>query len=517
MVYFPNLDTRTEVSSYTRTEILRKVRYLYANTGFPKRIINGSARMVVGTGLTPQARTKDDEWNDEAEDYYYTRGNSPFTWDLGGRYTADKAQLANTRFRYRDGDSGTVLTTGPASQALHAYYEGHQIGGAPDNDTTGQWRDGVRTDNHNRPTHYHITGPGGKSTIIPAAALILNIDYERGGQARGVSKLHHAIPHLLDGPEILGYVKAGVKLANQYGYVIEDENTTGAGSPTMGGRVAGGPTRQVTLPNGGRISLEQVLGGGAIPELPPGKKIRFLQDQRPHPNQLTLMDYMIRDVSWGFDLAPEILWNIATLGGANTRFVLADAQGWIETEQQDLVNTLLARDWIYTIGLALHTGHLRPCRDPQWWKHYWLPPPRLTVDFGRDGKLYLEQIKAGALTYKRFHGWQGLDWRVEIDQALDEAKHILDGLRRREIPLADYLSLRSGIVTANQAGEEDDTCTHKTTTTDTDHDDDTDELGISRIRGEATAQLDALATALNRNPDRVHALIARLAPLADHD
>jgi hypothetical protein len=67
------------------------------------------------------------------------------------------------------------------------------------------------------------------------------------------------------------------------------------------------------------------------------------------------------------------------------------------------------------------------------------------VDFGRDGKMHLEQVKASALTYQRFYGWQGLDWKPQINQSLDEAEYIIKGLAKRDVSLADYLSLRSGM------------------------------------------------------------------------
>ena len=88
-------------------------------------------------------------------------------------------------------------------------------------------------------------------------------------------------------------------------------------------------------------------------------------------------------------------------------------------------------------------GGLRACRDPQWWKHQWITPPRISVDFGKDGALYLKQLAAGALTYKRLYGWQSLDSEAELTQHLDEVKFILDGLKARNVDLKDYLAFRA--------------------------------------------------------------------------
>jgi capsid protein len=189
-----------------------------------------------------------------------------------------------------------------------------------------------------------------------------------------------------------------------------------------------GTRTQVTTGTGTAITLEQVYGSGSIPTLNPGKKLKLVADASPHPNQLSLLDYLIRDIAWGAGLSPEIIWNIAALGGANTRFVLADAQGWIEQQQQRLIDTYCARVWIYTLAKEMKAGRLPQCQDTEWWKHTWITPARVTVDFGRDGKLHLEQLKSGALTLKDFYGWQGKDSGEQIKTWLDEVADIKAGL-----------------------------------------------------------------------------------------
>jgi hypothetical protein len=75
-------------------------------------------------------------------------------------------------------------------------------------------------------------------------------------------------------------------------------------------------------------------GGGEIPDLDPGQEIKLLLDDRPHPNTLGFYEYLARDISWGTDWPPEILWSIAALGSANTRYIMAEAQSLVEVGQQ---------------------------------------------------------------------------------------------------------------------------------------------------------------------------------------
>lgn len=441
MVYWPQLDTRREISSYTRTEILRKGRWLYANHGIAKRIVNGLSRMVAGTGLTVQASTDDREWNALAEKAFAQRANSPFAFDIGARYDFAASQQAQLRFSYRDGDASAILTKSQAGGGRLAFYEGHQIGNGSTTAGLAGWRDGVRTDAANRAQAYRYLGDDGKSTDVAAQDVMFFCDYERAGQSRGLSILSGAINHLLDSTEALGYIKTGVKLANRFAYWIEKGSPASSSSGGVGDRV-GGNTYKVSTDNG-PVTFERIYGAGAIPDLKPGESLKFNGSTHPHPNNLNFIDYLIRDVAWGCGISPEILWNIAALGGANTRFVLADAQGWIEEQQQKLVRLYCARVWVYFIALEMKAGRLRPCRDPEWWKHAWIPPPRLTVDFGRDGKLHLEQLKMGVITYTRLLGWQGQDFETHTDKWLDEIAYMKRGLAARDLTWGDVQNWRN--------------------------------------------------------------------------
>lgn len=422
-VYFPQLDTRKEITPYTRTEAMRRARFLYANMGIVRRMVNGMARMVVGTGLTAHATTGDKQWNRLAEARFHDRVVSRAVFDIGGRFNFYGSQRAMKRWQFRDGDCAAVLTSSAAGLGRVAFYEGHQIGnGRVAQGEEKSWYDGVRVDQFNRAQAYRILGDDQAQIDVPSEDIVFFIDYERQ-QHRGITLLHHAINNLLDAGEIISFIKTGVKNANMFGYAIEQD---AASTPTGGmeGSITGGRRQRLALDANNSVTLEQVYGAGAVPTLSPGSKLRFLQDSRPHPNNLTLIDYLIRDIAWGAGLSPEVVWNITALGGANTRFVLADAQGWIEEQQQELVDLYCSRVWIYFIAKEMKAGRLPRCTDPAWWQHAWLPPPRLTVDFGRDGKLHLEQLRSGALTFKRFHGWQGLDSEEQLRTWLDEMEFI---------------------------------------------------------------------------------------------
>lgn len=426
-VYFPELDTKKEISAYTLSETRRKSRYLYANVGFYRRICNGIARMVAGTGLMPRPTTRDPAWNKLAAARLEARWGSRIAYDLGGKFNGYTAQRAKLRCRYKDGDVATALTTGADGRAATAIYEGHQIGNGS-NITPEDLKnlfDGIRVDAHNRAIGVRLLKPDGTANEVPAASCLLLADYERPGQNRCLPIAAHATPHLIDKTEIDAYLKGGIKQAARVGYYISRQAGTAPSIPRPG---TAGKQTTVTTTDGRKVKIEKVFSntGGEVPELNPGEELKMLLDQRPHPNNVEFLEYLIRDMSLGVDLSPEVLYSVVKLGGANMRYVMQDAQSFIEQEQQTLIDSDLGIEYVYFLADQIAAGNLPKCPDPEWWKHDWIPPSRWTVDFGRDGKLYLEQLRSGALTFRRYFGWQGLPFE-EIDAWLDEYAYIRNG------------------------------------------------------------------------------------------
>jgi capsid protein len=454
-IYFPQLDTRKELTSMTRMEILRRTRYLDANVGFAGRIINGTARMVAGTGLMVRPTTTDREWNKERAALYDERNGSRSAFDVGGRWDVYSSQRGALRCRYRDGDLGGVFTESETGLARVAFIESHRIGsGKISESEVNRIFDGVLVDRHNSAEAFRVLGDDDTQADVPRENFFYLGDYSSPGKHRTPSILHRACTNLIDITEINAATKKGIKLSNQIGYYVGRAAGTSAGIPGMG--EGPNPPREVELPDGTKRTFEQMLTqGGEIPGLPPGAEIKQLLDQRPHPNTAEFLKSLARDISWGCDLAPEVLWDIAALGGANTRYVMADAQSFIDVEQQNLVDSYLARHYLYDTRKEIAAKRIREPRDPHWWNHAWIPPARWTVDKGRDGKLYLEQVRSGALTFRRMLGWEGLDSEHELGEWLDEMKLVADLARARGLDPAfvlDRIYARVGAASVSDPG-----------------------------------------------------------------
>jgi capsid protein len=417
-IYFPTLETRRELDTYSRLELIRRARWLKRNTGFTRRCINGIANMV--GSLSPRALSQDRAWNLAAEKLWRQRAGNAETFDLSGRFNVDSYQPLVTRSRLTDGDILSVFTEKYRGAAVMTY-EAHQVApGARANDLASVasgygWSDGVQTGPQSQPLAYSVVSNPltGETVDIPAASSVLHADRDCFGWRRGVTALAHGVNNLLDLTEIQSDLKLGIKAANRIGYY--EYTALGGVAPTVPG--AGDAIRQnlqlATAPKGGDVLLEDTFRGGKIPKLDPGKELRQLLDQRPHPNSMGFIEHLNRDIAAGLEMSSDVLWNIAKLGGASVRYVLADAQTTIERHQQLLVDQFLTRYWIYFCAKEMQAGRLPRCEDPAWFTVGWLPKAKLTVDIARDGKLSIDLHRAGMLTIKRWYGMQGLDDETE--------------------------------------------------------------------------------------------------------
>lgn len=447
-IYYPNLDSSRDLTCYTLFELRRRSRWLYVNFGFATRCIDGVANMV--GALTPVPLTSDKEWNAAALKSFNNIAYNNAVFDLGGRYNFESAQVMMTRCRLIDGDILGVLTESTSGFPAMQFYEAHQV----DNSTEttldqSQWNNGVRTNAQGRPIQYRIvtgadamynsTSPytpyanGQRSVDIDAADAIFYCDFRRPGRVRGEPALRHAINHMLDWSEILAYTKTSVKNAATIGWqIVKNAPYTGPYTASTVPKSWGTGVEPVTTGTGSRILAENPYGSGKQADMDPGEEIKLLSDQRPSPNTMGMLDHLARQIAWGLNCSPEILWNMEKLGGATVRYVLADAQQTlIEPMQELLADQFCTRFWVYYVAKEMKAGRLPKCKDPQWWNVGWQPQRKLTVDIGRDGALFVDMHKSGLISAQRFFSQQGQRWDVEINQYLDERKYVVEGVKAR--------------------------------------------------------------------------------------
>lgn len=450
-IFWPTLDTRRELDSFSRSELMRRVRWLVANVGFVRALVKNSAFLV--GWVTPQAMSSDRAWNRLAEKRFSAWSGRAATFDAAGKYNWETAQLMLTRNAKRDGEMITVLTTtADRSQPRLAFYESHQLASPPE---AGQdWDDGVRTDASGRHIAYGIRTADGTVRVFPAASVIYHGEFESPGHTRGIPPLAHAVNHAIDITEIRADTKHAIKTSSLFGAVKE----TAANQPATKSRTGmAGTLSEVQAALGGstarRFESRDVWGGGQIPELNPGEKIATVHDERPSPNQMAFMDELIRDISLGFGLPPEVIWKMASLTGPGVRFVMEYASRWIEKEQSRLWDWA-ERVWWYFLGFETRTALGFPADGGDFMAVEFIPPRDLTIDRGRDGKQRMEEIDRGLGTVADWHrSISGASGEDKIVQRIDEVAFAMAECAKKGVPYELAFPPRAGAAPAATATE----------------------------------------------------------------
>ncbi|WP_172682807.1 phage portal protein [Verrucomicrobium spinosum] len=436
-IYLPTLDTKKEVDEWSRLELLKRSRFIYnSGGGLIHRAVNGVARMVVGTGLMPYPLVKNKEWSRRVRMLYSSRCGSANTFHLGKRFNTGQAQRAIIRCKIKDGDGAAVLARDEETNRLRiALYESNQIGNGRKHEPNKRWHDGVLLDQHTAAQAFRFLGTNDRNqetTVdVPAENVLFFANYERINQVRGLTRFYPVLNKVLDRGEIMAALTKGIKVASHIAYVIEEAAQQTSNVAGAGGALAPRPQKFIETNDGKKISLEQFLMGGEAWGLKPGQTFKMVQSTNPSQNVREHLNDLVRDVALALDYFPEILWNIIGLGGANMRFVQADTQSKIEEEQEDLVDQFLGPHYIAWLRDMIEHGEIEDIEG--WENHAWLAPARLTVDFGRDGKLHIEQYKRGMITMKSLYGFRGEEWQIEIDQYLDERLYIKEGVEARKL------------------------------------------------------------------------------------
>jgi len=343
-------DTAQELPRSVRRELVRRLRWGYANDGLIKRCVDGATNLV-GT-LRCEPTSGDDAWDELAVEHFRQRAGFPEAFDRAGKLSFEDWQLQLTRCHMLDGDSLTVRTETPESKMGRIiFYEGHQVDTGQDRDAPESLRDGVFVDRFGRARGYRLVDPSDDTrwSQVKAADALLYAEYQRAGHVRGVPRLAHAINHLIDIIETTGAVKHGIKTSHQVAMMmLREQPVSGprglqAGlNRSPGGSLAG-------TPGTSNLLSEEVWSSGNVQHLDQGEKLQILHDERPHPNHMEFTDLLVRGIAWGLGLPPEVLWKVSGLGSAEVRYVMAETARWIELEQRRLAR---ACQWFYGYFIA---------------------------------------------------------------------------------------------------------------------------------------------------------------------
>jgi lambda family phage portal protein len=417
-IYMASIDAKKEASAWDRMKIMKDARWCVNNSGPASRIVRGVARFAVGNGLVPQSQSADSAFNKAAEQLFEDRyANVPWAFDRAGQLDFYSAQTALVESMMVDGDVFAQLTKSEAGSPMMRFFGGEHVGDA--NKSEKDLFDGVRVNSENRPISYRVIPDPENTKIftdVPAEDIIHIRRLHRLGYLRGMSWLASAVSRLQDIREALDNELASAKLNTKIGLVVE--------TPEAGNIGLGGNLRKVDNGDGTTTKLDKVWQGVGTIQTKPGEKVSAHTFDRPNNNLGTYVEFLIREIAYSVGVSPEIIWSMTGLGGTASRAALQDADVFFGSVRLIVEQQFCVRFWRYAIWNFIKTGQL-PYPGEDWFRVSFVPPQKVSVDFGRDSRALLELVRAGLLSPRAYFNALGQD----VDEQTDD---IIRGMAKRK-------------------------------------------------------------------------------------
>ncbi len=412
VIFLNTVDPKRELTPQTRTKILEKCRWIYNNTGVGAYLIEHLAQRAVGTGIVPKARTANAEWNRLAERAFENRACAEaWAFDASAQVNFYGAQSLILRQVACDGDFFAQFLITESGGTRCRFIGAEAIGGGYR--TEENFYDGVKVDKFGAPVTFRVTTDRmkGESKDVPANDMMQFRHIRRSGYVRGVSWLHGAAMNLQDLSEILAYTKGAFKAGAQIGYSITSSEAVKMG---LG-------ANKIPVSSTEELNTDSLYNGTLIPKLKPGEKIESFKNEHPGQSFEPFMRYVMGEVARSVGLPPEALMIFVGASGTEFRGLLEVAQNFLERLQQMLIDQFCRPFWKFWIWQEMKAGRL-PYPGDDWWQCEFIPPKKITVDNGRDGRLYVDLLEKGLMSFERYCNLHGLDAESEEDDIIETFK-----------------------------------------------------------------------------------------------
>lgn len=424
-VAFPT-NSRREINSYTRKELQRKVRALSANLPIFERINNKIGQHSVGKGIFVRPLTRDKEWNELNRRRYEKRAENPLLYALDASCDLYEDQKFAAQAYVGDGEFFEAMVRDPATklpmmQRLDPF-ECETPRDLDRTDTKTRWQDGVQTNAYDRPIGYGIRElpladyryrVAEASRILHSSSLIHIFKRRRTRQMRGLPWSFTGVNDGIDALDLKALIKGKAKLHAALAISVR-KKAAEAGKNGIAAQI------EKTLGTDGKVTevREDFWRGAAIQYLATDEGIDLHTSDTPGENLLAFIEMLYREIAIGYGIPIEVVYNLASLGGATARAVLEDAQWLFDGVQDTIVMRHSRRHYVWDTANAIERGELRPCRDPEWWASAWRGPAKLTVDLGRSADAAIKLLKNGGLTHVRYHEERAQDAYEEAEEQI---------------------------------------------------------------------------------------------------
>ena len=406
-----------------RQRLLLIARDLERNNDIAKSIINPFERNVVGLGINVQAKTDDDNLNQELEEVW-SEWCEQQNCDVTGQLTFTEILRMQLRRTIVDGDIGAIEVYDPSAKFIPYRL---QLIEADMFDTTlfennengNRIYSGVEVDSYIRPVAYWFRQSTldyylykVKSLRIPAEQVNHLFTKQRVTQVRGISLLASSIESIQDIGDYLEAERVKARISACFAMFIE---TTPQG---VAGRIG-------QMPQDYRKHRRDYLEPGMMEYLLPGESMNVASPSGINTNTRDFVQTNYRIASAGQGLSYESTSrDVSQVSYSSARHSALEDRRAYQPVQQWLIDHFCKRVYKKVITAAVLCGRLKIpdffTRQGYYLKHKWLPPGWDWVDPLKDVTASKLEYAMGLTTLEQLCAEQGKDYKDIIAQQARE-------------------------------------------------------------------------------------------------
>jgi hypothetical protein len=442
----PYDDHRKQFTYTDRIQLLRVSNYLELNFSLYSELIRFHSRFVIASGFVPNASTGNKTYDALADFTWKQWADTPFCDVERQKNFTDQLKYLSERL-VAEGECFVLFTksiNGEPRTQIISPLRVRSSGKSNDNSIDGIWYS-----SEGEPVAYNIfdlEDPGdgselsGKSfTKVPAENVCHIYDTVGPTQGHGVPWAQSSFNNVRDTKDAMGFVMNGVK--NEAVFTLQMKDPTGNGGAATVAGMSGQKTRlpaagsnaQVANsipsnvpPNIGSMNptyLEQLGFGGKNRILNVGAaELAPVGGETPSPRFEAFINLNIVDVCQSVGIPYEFIYSPKTLNNASGEVILEKTRGYVTDVQSILMKYCQrVRAWVLSCNLDLED--VRPLGNINPFQCTWTGPRKIGQK-KNDTNNDIDALNNKTTTFKEIYGNKGKDWKVEINQWLDEEAFI---------------------------------------------------------------------------------------------
>jgi capsid protein len=421
-----------------RMDAVKTSRFLRGRLGLVAALFENTSRYALTGGLTPSSMSGDQEWDMRADDYFDAIASRK-EFDVREEHNFYNMQSVILPDMMCDGDCGAAkVRLGNGAPAIQLFpTEAIGNGSSYSKPIEKDWKDGIRRDKAGKKIAFRILEDpepgkqGQKFRDYPASDFLHIGRLNKINLNRPLPWLAHGKDACVDILDLTALEKASARVNSYFAAAI----TTATGQAPAGfeSLLTAQPESLATVDKDDETTTKdtvrhyaEFMGGANIPVLARDEELKFFRNDRPSVTFSGFIDWLVNDIAWGFGVPPQFVWSVVGVPGP----------------QDILVDKFCRPVREGVIEHALHLGHLPlPKAGANWRGCQWQGPQPMSIDKGRDGKLFKTLVDTGMMGRHEWHEMSGKNGRKQRIKIIDELAEDIAYCRAKGVPLALYFGI----------------------------------------------------------------------------